>query len=180
MQRMRSYKAHSGICLKDKEKTMEYVKKLLQETDYLQQLKVLEELEAERRFCRHGLNHVLDVARIAWIQMLEKGMAYEKETVYLTALLHDMGRVREYQEGTPHHEAGIEIAEEYLSQIGYSREKCNLILEAIGQHREKEKLNDDFTNIIKEADTISRNCFFCEVTKECKWSRERKNTTIIR
>lgn len=159
---------------------MEYVKKLLQETDYLQQMKVLEELEIERRFCRHGLSHVLDVARIAWIQVLEEGMFHEKETVYLTALLHDMGRIGEYQEGTPHHEAGIGMAEAYLSQIGYPGEKSKLVLEAIGQHREKEKLNDEFINIIKQADSISRNCFFCEVTKECKWSKERKNTTIVR
>ena len=70
--------------------TMEYVRKLLQETDYLLQMKKLEQLEAERLFCRHGLSHVLDVARIAWIMVLEKQMQVEKEVVYLTALLHDM------------------------------------------------------------------------------------------
>lgn len=159
---------------------MEYVRKLLQETDYLHQLEKLEELEKERRFCRHGLEHVLDVARIAWIQVLEKQLSFEKEKVYLTSLLHDIGRNLEYQEGIPHHEAGRKMAEAYLSQIGYPKEKCIDVIEAIGEHRNKEKLNGDFIKIIKEADSISRNCFFCKVSGECKWSEERKNQTIIR
>lgn len=158
---------------------MEYVRKLIQETDYLERMKQLEELETERRFCRHGLEHVLDVARIAWILVLEEKLPYEKETIYLTALLHDMGRILEYQEGIPHHEAGQKIAEGFLRQIGYPGEKGMLIVTAIGEHRKKDKLNDDFINVIKRADSLSRNCFFCEVQEACKWKEERKNKTIL-
>lgn len=157
---------------------MEYVRKLLQETDYLLQLKKLEQLEAERVFCRHGLSHVLDVARIAWIQVLEKQMPVEKETVYLTALLHDMGRLREYQEGIPHHEAGTAMARDYLEQIGYPEEKQDMVLTAIGEHRNKDRASEDFVRIIQRADNQSRNCFFCEAAEACKWSEERKNTTV--
>ena len=32
----------------------------------------IERAEAEREFCRHGMSHVLDVARIAWITALER------------------------------------------------------------------------------------------------------------
>ncbi len=158
---------------------MEYVRKLLQETDYLKQMKQLEELEKERRFCRHGLAHALDVARIAWIKVLEEQLCCEKEDVYLTALLHDIGRIREYQEKVPHHEAGVELAEEFLRMIDYPIEKRQRICLTIGEHREKNKLNDDFINIIKKADNSSRNCFCCEAAKECKWSMERKNQTIL-
>lgn len=157
---------------------MKYVEKLLTETDYLKQMEQLEELEQERRFCRHGLNHVLDVARIAWIQVLEQELSYEKEDVYLTALLHDMGRIAEYQRGEAHHEAGVLEAQQYLDQIGYPNEKRTRILKAISEHREKKKLNDDFTNIIKTADNRSRNCYFCKANRVCKWSEERKNRTI--
>lgn len=157
---------------------MEYVRKLIQETDYLEQMKRLEGLEKERKFCRHGLNHVLDVARIAWIYALEEGLPIEKEMIYLTALLHDVGRILEYQKGIPHHEAGLTMAKKYLEQIGYPKEKCISVYEAIEEHRDKNKLNDDFINIIKKADNHSRNCFFCEATGECKWSEERKNDTI--
>ena len=158
---------------------MEYVRRLMQETDYLKQIEQLEELETERRFCRHGLEHVLDVARIAWIQVLEEKLSYEKEEVYLTALLHDIGRILEYREGIPHHEAGQKMAEDILGQIGYPKEKSTIILTAIGEHRKKNKLNDDFINIIKKADSISRNCFFCKASGECKWKEERKNKTIL-
>lgn len=158
---------------------MEYVRRLMQETDYLKQIEQLEELETERRFCRHGLEHVLDVARIAWIQVLEEKLSYEKEEVYLTALLHDIGRILEYREGIPHHEAGQKMAEDILGQIGYPKEKSTIILTAIGEHRKKNKLNDDFINIIKKADSISRNCFFCKACGECKWKEERKNKTIL-
>lgn len=159
---------------------MEYVKKLLEETDYLRQIKDLEELERERRFCRHGLDHCLDVARIAWIQVLEGRTEYhwEKEQIYLTALLHDLGRSAEYEAQVPHHEAGRETAEKLLRDIGYPTEKQAEILNAIGAHRGNKKINHDFIMLIKSADNSSRNCFHCAVSKSCKWDRERKNTGI--
>ena len=157
---------------------MEYVRKLLQETDYLLQLKKLEQLEVKREFCCHGLSHVLDVARIAWIQVLEKQMPLEKETIYLTALLHDMGRLREYQEGIPHHEAGTAMARDYLEQIGYPEEQQDMILTAIGEHRNKDREEEVFTKIIQRADNQSRSCYFCEASGACKWSEARKTTTI--
>lgn len=158
---------------------MEYVRRLIQETDYLKQMKQLEELERERRFCCHGLNHVLDVARIAWIHALEDGSLVDKEEIYLAALLHDLGRILEYQEEIPHHEAGRKLADTFLSRIGYPAEKRSRITAVIGEHREKDKLKDEFTELIKSADNSSRNCFYCEAEKECKWSTDRKNKTII-
>ena len=158
---------------------MEYLRRLIQETDYLERMKELETLEQDRKFCRHGLQHVLDVARLAWIKVLEEQQPVEKEQLYLTALLHDMGRIAEYRQGIPHHEAGIIMARNYLQQIGYPQEKCELIFEAIQEHRNKEKLNKDFISIIKQADNQSRNCFFCEAGKECKWSEEQKNYTVV-
>ena len=117
---------------------MEYLRRLIQETDYLERMKELETLEQDRKFCRHGLQHVLDVARLAWIKVLEEQQPVEKEQLYLTALLHDMGRIAEYRQGIPHHEAGIIMAINYLQQIGYPQEKCELIFEAIQEHRNKE------------------------------------------
>lgn len=159
---------------------MEYVNRLLGKTDYLSQIKHLESLEAERRFCRHGLSHCLDVARIAWIQILEDGKEHlwDKEQVYLTALLHDIGRAAEYETQTPHHKAGRKAAEELLEEIGYPKEKQGEILDAIGAHRGNIKMNRDFINVIKDADNHSRNCFYCDASQGCKWDRERKNMEI--
>ena len=84
---------------------LEYTQQLLEDQEYLALVKRLEQQERQRLFCRHGLSHFLDVARIAWIITLEQieqeGMNVEhlvqyKDQIYLTALLHDLGRLAEY------------------------------------------------------------------------------------
>ena len=52
----------------------------------------IEAAEADRVFCRHGLPHLLDVARIAWILNLERGCGLHRDVVYAAALLHDIGK----------------------------------------------------------------------------------------
>ena len=41
----------------------------------------IETLEADRIYCRHGLEHLLDVARISYIQVLEDGLDYDSSTI---------------------------------------------------------------------------------------------------
>ena len=48
----------------------------------------------------------MDVARIAYIENLEAQLGLEKEDIYIAALLHDLGRVDEYESGIGHHIAG--------------------------------------------------------------------------
>lgn len=69
---------------------------------YQQNLKDLIHLEADRIFCRHTPEHFLDVARLAYIFALERGLDCSRELIYCTALLHDIGRVRQYMDGTSH------------------------------------------------------------------------------
>ncbi len=45
-------------------------------------------------YCRHGLEHLLDVARISYIQVLEDGLDYDENVLYAAALLHDIGKGR--------------------------------------------------------------------------------------
>ncbi|TGY97672.1 HD domain-containing protein [Petralouisia muris] len=179
---------------------MKYVNRLLQETEYLQMIKELEQKEKERIFCGHGLSHALDVARIGWILALERGREGTKESgeafkekIYLTALLHDLGRLQEMKHGIPHHRAGAALAGELLEQIQYPRKERNDILEAVSGHRGEQqvipasdsecrieqKSNIDFINLIKEADNRSRNCFCCSVQEGCNWSEERRNQGIF-
>ena len=39
-------------------------------------------LERDRQFCRHDLVHFLDVARLAYIENLERGLGVDKELIY--------------------------------------------------------------------------------------------------
>ena len=77
---------------------------------YQTELHKLQLLEADREFCRHTPEHFLDVARLAYIRALEENYSVSKELIYCTALLHDIGRARQYEDGTPHDEAGAAIA----------------------------------------------------------------------
>ncbi|MEG0961956.1 MAG: HD domain-containing protein [Lachnospiraceae bacterium] len=164
---------------------MKYVDKLLEETEYLSYVARLEEQEQNRKFCRHGLSHFLDVARIAWIKMLEdenvsiqkKNLEY-KEQLYLVALLHDLGRIQEYDQGIPHHQAGSRLARVLLSQIDYSQKKTEEIIKAIENHRGDYKSNQDLIKRIREADQDSRTCFACKEQETCKWKKEEQNTVI--
>ena len=51
------------------------------------------QLESGRIFCRHGIDHLLDVARIMWIKNLEEQLEFDREVIYATALLHDIGKM---------------------------------------------------------------------------------------
>ena len=66
----------------------------------------IEDAERDRIFCRHGMEHCLDVARILYIMVLERNLPYRKDMIYATALLHDIGRYEEYRGQVSHHEAG--------------------------------------------------------------------------
>ena len=71
---------------------MKRVNAILRHPLFEQKLRLLDELEAERIFCRHDLTHLMDVARLMWIDVLEKGLGIDRELVYAAALLHDLGR----------------------------------------------------------------------------------------
>lgn len=83
----------------------------------------LKEAEKDRIFCKHGIEHLLDVARIAYIENLEQNCGVSKEWIYTAALLHDIGRFLQYSKGISHEEAGAELAEEILKDCGFKQEE---------------------------------------------------------
>ena len=124
------------------------------------------------------MQHFLDVARIMYIMSLENTLDIPKYIIYATALLHDIGRGQEYENGTPHHTSSGIIAENILQQCSYETEEINKILEAIrGHRRDTEKLNS-LSHILYKADKLSRNCAKCNATDNCKWPLEKKNLKI--
>ncbi len=94
---------------------MKRVQEIWEHPLYQQNLKELTQLEADRIFCRHTPEHFLDVARLAYIFSLERGISCPRELIYCTALLHDIGRAEQILSGQPHDEAGARIAETILS-----------------------------------------------------------------
>ena len=78
---------------------MERVNKICGHPVWKWHMERLAEYEKDRIFCRHGVEHLLDVARIAYIENLEKNSGLSKEIIYGAALLHDIGRYLQYTEG---------------------------------------------------------------------------------
>ena len=71
---------------------MERVNRILRHPRYADCLKQVRDCETGRIFCRHQMEHFLDVARIAYILNLEEGRGLAKDMIYAAALLHDCGR----------------------------------------------------------------------------------------
>lgn len=136
--------------------------------------------EEKRRFCIHNIQHFLDVARLAYILALEKGYtALGKEEIYAAAFLHDIGRWKQYEEGIPHEKASMQIADGILKESGFEEEKKNRILNSILEHRKAGEKQEELSEILHDADQMSRNCFACDMERECNWKEEKKNKRII-
>ena len=155
---------------------MDKVNEILNNKDYRIFLEELSELEKERVFCNHTIEHFLDVSRIAYIRVLEEGLKYSKEVIYAIGLLHDIGRVLEYKEEIPHHEGSVIIAKDILKETNFTKEEKDEILKGIENHRKDS--GDELSRIIYESDKLSRNCFSCKAEKDCYWSTEKKNFKI--
>lgn len=148
---------------------------------YVEYYEKLREAEKDRVFCCHQMEHLMDVARIAYIINLEQQMGFRKEVIYGAALLHDIGKYRQYAEGIPHEIASEEIAGKILADLpedAFTAEEKSEILRAIRGHR---RLREDMTELerlICISDKKSRMCFACQAEKNCNWSAEKKNMEI--
>lgn len=156
---------------------MERVNRILTHPVFRQKLTELEALEREREFCRHGLDHLLAVARLMLIYNGEEGAGIPREILYAAALLHDIGRGSQYTAGIPHEQAGVEIAAPILADCGFDGEESRRILAAIGSHRENES-RSELGRLLYQADKKSRACFACPVSAACNWPEEKKNHTL--
>lgn len=156
---------------------MKKVNEILHNNKYQKYINELDELEKDRIYCRHNMNHFIDVARIAYILVLEEGLDYSKEIIYAVGLLHDIGRIEEYKNNICHDDASVVMAEEILNETSYTSNEKEIILQAIKNHGNKNN-EDEFLKIIYKSDKLSRNCFECRAIAGCKWSDEKKNLEI--
>jgi len=155
------------------------IDKILNHDLFLMHLHGNETAEAQRRFCRHNMAHFLDVARIAMILNLEEELGLEKEQIYAAALLHDLGKHIQYDDGTPHEKASAEIAPKILTECGFDNKETDVIISAILSHRDHSVAEEkNLRGILYRADKASRACFSCEAQTECNWKEGKKNLQI--
>lgn len=155
---------------------MIYTNQLLSLPEYQSILSTLEKIESDRIFCRHNLSHFLDVARICKLILLENNIPASDDCIYLTSLLHDVGRISQNKN---HKKASVDIAKNLLEKINYPIHDRKIILTAIAEHGFRGKHNPvNFTEAFSLADNISRACYHCSASQECYWPESRKNHNI--
>lgn len=158
---------------------MKRIDQIMAHPVYQYQLRCIEEAEQDRIFCKHGLPHALDVARILYIMVLEKSLPFDREVIYAAALLHDIGRGEQYEKQIPHHEAGAFFAEQILADCRFDCKEIQLITEAIQSHQMMaEEAGNSLNGLLYQADKLSRNCFRCKAQEQCYWSQEKRNQDI--
>lgn len=157
---------------------MKKVNKILNNSLFQSHMIELNNLEKERIFCKHGIEHLLSVARIMRIKAFEQGLSIEPEVIYASALLHDIGRGASYKKGTDHAKESTEIAEQILIKCEFSENDRTKILYAILHHNDTAAA-DELCRLLRTADKLSRNCFDCSAYNECNWCDSRKNKEVV-
>lgn len=156
------------------------IKQILIHPVFLDSLEQLKQTEANRKFCGHGLPHLLDVARIGSLLIHQQELPIPLDWMYAAALLHDIGKYKQYQEGIPHETASAAMAPAILQDCGYGPAETETIIKAIRMHRRLDgQAPGTLEYLLYQADKASRLCFQCAAQAECGWSEEKKNKTII-
>ena len=160
--------------------SMSRVNKLLEHKDYICYMKKIDVLEKERLFCMHGFEHGLNVARIAYAYLLEKGeLLLPKESVYAAAFLHDIGRWVEYQTGEDHAEASARLALPLLEACRFSSDDIQVILKGIREHRRHHEENLTLLGAaLALADDWARDCRHCSVQAQCYKYNQAMNQVV--
>ncbi len=150
---------------------MERVNIIIADPEYRGYLQKNSDAENDREFCSHPFEHLLSVARITWLLLLEEGTPYiSREIAYAAGLLHDIGRWREYKDGTDHAEYSAELAQPLLKKAGFSEAESALIRKAIAQHRSNSTAGghiSPLSSALRKADQYERTCFFCAARLQC-------------
>ena len=158
---------------------MERIEKIRKHVLFLDGLRRNAAAEADRCFCHHDMAHFLDVARIGVIINLEEELEIPKEMIYAAALLHDIGKHRQYGEGIPHEQASAATALEILADCGFDDKETSVITDAILQHRNGDVAWErNLRGLLYRADKASRPCFVCDRSEQCDWKGSKKNREI--
>ena len=141
--------------------------------------RALQEAEKDRMFCKHTLEHFIDVARLMYIFSLEHHLSISKEAIYAMALMHDIGRIDQIEKGIPHEQAGADLCDVILPDCGFTKEETDTIKASILHHRNavNDKKNP-YYEMLYWADKKSRNCYACEMQEECNWDEGKMNLKI--
>ena len=158
---------------------MDRIDKIIQNEKFRKLLADIAELEKDRIFCHHDMDHFLDVARIASLMAEDEKIDADREIIYAASILHDIGRGEQYRNGTPHEAASALIAPEILKQCDFSEDEISVITEAIQEHGNEDVSGDrDLNGLIYRADKASRKCYMCKAADKCHKAPQKRVMNI--
>ena len=148
---------------------MKRVELLVQDKLYNQYIQKNIDLVKDQLIFQHDFQHHLDVARIAYILILEdaalnifikecnlSGKLAAKEVIYASGLLHDIGKWKEYSENIDHAIFGADFAREILARVFFTANEIDIISHAVFEHN---NINIDMSFLgerIYRADNFAR------------------------
>jgi len=131
-------------------KAKEYIKNLLKEYN----------INEENGYYFHNLRHTLDVFETASYLAVKEWLDEDlKELVEISALFHDVGFIKQYDNNE---EVGASIAEKFLKENNYPEDKIDLVKQTILATKLGAKIENKLQEIIKDADlwNLGRDDFF--------------------
>jgi HD superfamily phosphodiesterase len=176
-----------------KERDMKRIDAIVRDPLFQDSLARTKRFEQDREFCKHTLQHFVDVARITYILMLESGEiqqfikdaglsgpAAAKEVIYAAGILHDVARWREYETGEDHAPLGSVMAEEILERNGFKPQEIKVVAHAIFEHREQNIQMSRLGELLFRADNLSRACHECSAQEKCyKFSQMETGNLVL-
>ena len=154
---------------------MKRIQKIMEHPLFIACIEKNKMAEVNRRFCHHDIEHFLLVSHMMYIMCLERQLSYSKDVIYAVGLLHDIGRYKQYEDGTSHDIVSVEIGERILSESNFVDCEIQIISDAILGHRGNRKMDSEsLADILYIADKSSRYCSLCKVSADCNWSEEKK------
>ncbi len=156
------------------------INQILKNPAYQEHLRKINEYEINRPYCTHTLSHFLDVARIGYIINLEKELKIPQDLIYGAALLHDVGKWQQYEEGIAHEVASAALCVPIFKASGYNPEEIEKMRSAILSHRDAGVSEEEnLSGLLFSADKLSRKCFECKMVHQCDWPFIVKNSHIV-
>ena len=121
-------------------------------------------------------------AATVWIKNLEEQLEFDREVIYATALLHDIGKDEQYESGISHDIASERVADAILGgmpdDVAFEPADAAAIKTAILGHRKLRVNSQPLERLLYAADKASRACFACPARNACNWSDDKKNLSI--
>lgn len=147
------------------------IERILKHEIFIASMDRIMQFEKKRIYCKHDILHSLDVARICYILVLENDLSYSKDVIYALALLHDIGRSKQYESGENHSIIGGKLAVEIMHDVGFLESDIDLVNKIILKHSGEHNVVTPKTleEAFFQADFLSRQCSYCEAFDTCKW-----------